>query len=101
MLYNKCHGGSESWASGLFRAGSLEEVVLQLTLKGGWVYRLRRDSDEDGVFPSGPAELVLQKQGPQSSVLANLKIPTFSLFFPFPLGLLTFLLTLLPSFFPL
>lgn len=99
MLYNKCQGGSESWASGLFRAVSLEEVGLQLTLKGGWVYSLRTDSDKDCVFPSGLAELGLQKQGPQSSVLANLKIPTLSLFFSFLLGLLTFLLTLLPIFF--
>lgn len=84
MLCNKGQGGRGSCVSGLFRAGSLEEVALPLTLKGGWVYSLRRDRGKDCVIQSGPAGLVLQKRtgvlSAQSSALAHLKIPTLYFF---------------------
>lgn len=90
----------DSGASGVFREGSLEEVVLLLTLKGG-----RSTASEEkgqgrlvptwarGTGTAGTEPRVLRTQ---SSVLANLKIPTLYFFLSL---LVPFLPILLPIFF--
>lgn len=90
----------DSGASGVFREGSLEEVVLLLTLKGGG----STASEEKGqgrLVPTwargtGTAETEPRVLRTQSSVLANLKIPTLYFFLSL---LVPFLPILLPIFF--
>lgn len=45
------------------KRGSLEEVVLLLIWKGGWVQGLRRGGGKGGPFRPGPVQLLLKKWG--------------------------------------
>lgn len=89
VCYDKSTKEEDSGVSGVFRKGSLEEVVQLLTLKGGWVHSLKREGDKEGWLPPGPEELVLQTQGQgatNTKFCASKSKNTYPLFFSFPPG---------------
>lgn len=89
VCYSKSAKEEDSGASGVFREGSLEEVVLLLTLKCRWVHSLRREGARQACSHLDQENWCCRNRAQgaiHTKLCASISKNTHPLFFSFPLG---------------